>query len=180
MKWIAFIILPIIMFVLAGCDKSETNTPEDVIVYEEINKTIVLPGSDSITGTCYPLAFEFLEEEQSGFIPIINTHFNFLNCDGYNNIMADTLSRKVIVMDENTLISQDASWAGVQNLSLQDFAGKGEKYLGYRSCFFPEGVDQYRFGWIKIKLSSNNDTLTIISRADNRTNNKAIAAGQLE
>lgn len=174
------ILIAVITISVFSCSKDKTEDPANVIVFKEINKTIISPGVDSISGTCKDLRFEIITNSQSENIIILTTNSSLILCDGSSNIMADTITSKVLVLDEQTQISNEESWAGVRDLSLDDFAGLGEKYIGYRSCFFPEGIDQYRFGWIKIKLSPNKDTLTIISRADNQTINKAIAAGQVE
>ncbi len=169
-----------ILLISTSCEKDESGNSKDVIVFKEINKTVVDTGIDSITGTCKDLRFELFLNDQSENLAMLTTNTGLINCDGFNSIMADTVSAKVLVLDEQMPISAEASWAGVHDLSLEDFAGLGEKYIGYRSCFYPEGVNQYRFGWINIKLSSTKDTLTIISRADNQTINKYIIAGKME
>jgi len=42
------------------------------------------------------------------------------------------------------------------------------------------GVDNYKYKWLKIKLSEKEDTLKIISVGINRTENCCIKAGQTE
>ena len=168
------------MLISTSCGKDESENSKDVIVFENINKTVVSTQIDSIGGTCKDLRFEMIINDQMEHLAILNTNTSLIDCDGSNSIMADTASGKVLVLDEQASISTEGGWAGVRDLNLEDFAGLGEKYIGYRSCFFPEGVNQYRFGWVKIKLSPNKDTLTIISRADNQTINKSIMAGKME
>lgn len=180
MKWNAFAFLSILILAATSCDKSETNEAADNIVFTEINKTIVASGIDSIPGTCKYLLFELAENGQSQHHASLSMNSQLILCDGYSSVLADTLSGKVSVLDDQALISADAAWAGVLDLSLEDFAGKGEKYIAYRSCFFPDGVSKYHFGWIKIRVSSQSDSLFILNRADNHTNGKAILAGQTE
>lgn len=180
MRPIAFILFFAILITVSSCGKDEAQEPKDVIVFEEINKTIISSGIDSISGTCRDLLFEMEVDDQMQNLVSLNTDTSQLCCDGFNSILADPLSSKVLVLDNETLISSSASWVDVRQLSLDDFAGKGEMYVGYRACFYPEGTYNYRFAWIKIRVSPNNDTLTIISRADNKTNNKSIYSGQVE
>ena len=165
---------------MAGCNKAGTDELNDNIIFEDVNKTIVSPEQDSISGICKYLIFEIMPDDQMEYSSTLKINDDLICCDGYNSILTDSDTEKVVPLDEHINISQDANWSGIHDLSLNDFAGKGEKYIGYRSCFYPDGTNNYHFGWIKINLSANKDTLTIISRATNYTNNKAAHTGQIE
>jgi hypothetical protein len=83
------------------------------------------------------------------------------------------------VLDSNVLIPQEGNWHGTSTgLSLDNFAGKGQKFLGYRAYYYPDGVIAFRNGWIKIELSPNHDTLKVMSRATNLSYNQPILTGQ--
>lgn len=135
--------------------------------------------NDSISGTCKDLIFEINSNNQIEFSSILRINSSHILCDGYNSIIANSNTENVLPLNVEFEISETSKWIRLQNLNLDDFAGKGEKYIGYRSCFFPEGIDNFNYGWIKINLSTNKDTLSIISRATNHTNYKSIKTGQL-
>lgn len=137
--------------------------------------------SDSITGVCKHLIFEISSENQtepSAFFKI-NTNTDLICCGGYNSVLTDSNAENLIPLNENFDITENLNWNVIDDLKLDDFAGNGEKYIAYRLCFFPDGIEQFKFGWIKISLSINKDTLTIISRATNQTNNLPIKTGQM-
>ena len=180
MKQSALFLLVVIFTLVAGCNKAGTDELNDNIIFKDFNKTIVSPEQDSISGTCKHLIFEIMVNAQMEYSSTLKINDELICCDGYNSILTDSDTEKVVPLDEHINISQDANWTGIHDLSLNDFAGKGEKYIGYRSCFYPDGTSNYHFGWIKIKLSANKDTLTIISGATNYTNNKSMKTGQIE
>jgi hypothetical protein len=177
MKKITIIFLTLIFASAMSCKKTET--VNDNIDFETLNKTIVVQNNDSISGTCKDLIFEINSNNQIDFYSVLGINGNLIDCDGYNSILTNPDTEQVLPLDEGLIISEASNWTGIQDLSLDDFAGMGEKYIGYRSCFYPEGIDNFRYGWIKVNLSTNKDTLSIISRATNHTNHKSIKAGQV-
>jgi len=180
MKQSVLFLLTIIFILVASCNKAETDEINDNIIFKNFNKTIISQEQDSISGTCKSLIFEIRVDAQMEYSSTLKINDELICCDGYNSIITDSDTEIVIPLDEHINISQDANWIGIHDLSLDDFAGKGEKYIGYRSCFYPDGINNYHFGWIKIKLSANKDSLTIISRATNFTSNKTMQTGQIE
>jgi len=164
---------------LFSCDKTE-NLPEDNIIFKSINKTITELVNDSIDGTCKNLIFEIIELNQSQNTAIIRLNNEMIECDGFSNILANSNTGNALPLDENQKISEIDNWDNSNGICLDNFAGKGEKYIGYRSGFFPSGVTNYNYGWIKIDLSSDKKILKIINRATNYTENKYIKAGQTE
>ena len=174
-------VIVIIAGLFCSCDKEEL--PADRIFYTPINKTITLSNPDSIEGVCYDIIFEIIETDASGITVMTRLDFDpDLLCNGFNEIIAAVENGDVLILGENQLISEDDNWQGVggHGLCLDNFAGKGEKYIGYRAGFFPSGVTDYNYGWIKIELSANKDTLKIIDRATNYTENKGIKTGQMK
>jgi len=162
-----------------SCNKSEV-LPADSIISTEINKTITLSNPDSIVGTCKNLIFEIKETKLSENTVIIRLNDELITCDGFSNILANTATGDALPLNENQEISEKDNWGSSNGICLDDFAGKGEKYIGYRSGVFASGVTNYNYGWIKIELSSDKKILKIIDRATNYTDNKFIKTGQIE
>lgn len=170
--------LAISIFSFISCDKTETPQTPDDIIYTEINKTIYKYSFDSISGTCYDLVFEIAEDRQQVFMGVLKQNFNHdLCCDGSNSILVD-YNGQVVNLNENHEIKDHDNWTSFFDLSLDNFAGQGEKYIAYRSHSYGDGNDHYRYGWIKIELSPKQDTLKIISRATNQTEGFPILTGQ--
>lgn len=175
-KIIFLIALTISMF---SCEKTE-DLPEskDNIIFKSINKTITELANDSIIGTCKNLIFEINKLSQSEYTAIIRLNNEMIYCDGFSNILANSNNGDALLLDENRKILETDNWGTSNGICLDDFAGRGEKYIGYRSGFFPSGVTNYNYGWIKIELSSDKRTLKIIDRATNYAENQPIMTGQ--
>lgn len=180
MKKVFIGILLLLFTVMISCNKTSSFDEDDQIVFEEINKTITYSNIDSIPGTCKDLIFFIKDDREAMYDAVIKINNTLLSCDGFNNILVAPTSGDVLVLDSETKITQSNEWTGIHDLDLEEFAGQGEKFIGYRSGFFPEGVTNYHYGWIKIKLSENKDTLEIISRATNYKDNRSIYSGQFE
>jgi len=180
MKTLKFLYAVVILSGLFfSCNKSE-DLPPDNIIFTEINKTITLSNPDSILGTCKDLIFEIKETNSFENTVLIRLNDDLILCDGFNNILSNSDNGDVLTLDENQKVSENDNWKSADGICLDEFAGKGEKYIGYRSGFFPSGVTNYNYGWIKIELSSDKKTLKIIDRATNYTENKYIQTGQIE
>lgn len=176
LKAIVFMLLVISSF---SCEK-EDDLPEDDIKYTPINKMISELELDSINGTCRDLIFEIRKLGQDEYSAYIIERDDMIACDGFNNILINTSRDHVIPLDGNQVISDSPQWDFPIEICLDKFAGEGEKYIGYRSGFFPSGDVNFRYGWIKIELSSDKKKLTLIERATNMTVNTQIKAGQKE
>ncbi len=179
MKEIKLLYVIAIVELLSSCNKSD-DLPDDNIIFTEINKSITFSNPDSIRGTCKDLIFEIKETNSSEITVLIRLNDELIDCNGFNNILANSASGEVLILDENQKVSENDNWDNANAICLNEFAGKGEKYIGYRSGFFPSGVTNYRYGWIKIELSSDKRTLKLINRATNYTVNKFIKTGQIE
>jgi len=164
-----------------SCDKTEPEIVIDDILFEQINKTILVHESDSRTGICKALIFEITSENQTepSAILKINSNTDLICCGGYNSVLTDSNAENVIPLNDSFDIAENLNWNGINDLNLDGFAGNGEKYIAYRVCYLPDGIEKFKFGWIKIRLSINKDTLTIISRATNQSNNLPIKTGQM-
>ena len=180
MRQLPLFLFVIILVSLISCNKTESEKRNDIINFENINKSIVKYEFDSISGTCKNMIFEVISGNQMDFSAILRINSELILCDGYNSILTNSNTGKVVPLNEDFVISETSDWTGIHDLSLDDFAGEGEKYIGYRSCFFPSGIDNFNYGWVKIRLSINKDTLSIISRATNYSNYKSIKAGQIK
>jgi len=179
MKNNILIIVLILSALLLSCKKSDTSNPGNNIVFEQINKTIIVPSSDTISGACRKLIFELPANPPNGGKAILTENNGIMECDGFNSFLVDAQNQNVIVLDENVLVSSNGNWYETNTgLILNDFEGKGGKYIGYRAYFYPDGVIAFRYGWIKIELTPNHDTLQVISRATNLSYNQPIMTGQ--
>ncbi len=179
MKTLKLFYVITIVSLLFSCSKPN-NLPDDNIIFTEINKTITVSTIDSISGTCKNLIFEIKETDSSENTAIIKLSDELILCDGFSNIIADSNGENVSPLDADQKISKNGNWIYPDDICLDKFAGKGEKYIGYRSGGYPSGITNYHYGWIKIELSSDKKTLRIIERATNQTENKYIKAGQME
>ncbi|MEA2041406.1 MAG: hypothetical protein U9N85_02485 [Bacteroidota bacterium] len=179
MKNLNLLIGIVITGLFFSCNKTE-DLPADRIMFVELDKIITFSNPDSICGTCKDLIFEIEKINSSENTAIVKLNDKMIDCDGFDNIRADSDNGNVLLFDVNKVISENGNWKNVNGICLDEFAGKGEKYIGYRSGFYPSGFTNYNYGWIKIELSSDKKTLKIIDRATNYTENKFIKAGQTE
>jgi len=174
-KGIIFIAITII-WTISACTKTD-DSPADDITYTKINKTITLSNADSIDGACKKLIFEIIKTRQAEKTSIIKVNKESLVCDAFSNIVTIPGNNSASVLNENQEISDNDNWKSVNGICLDEFAGKGEKYIGFREGFYPSGVTNYHYGWIRIELSADKSILKIIDRATNNTENKFIKAG---
>ncbi|MDD4604102.1 MAG: hypothetical protein PHF97_09885 [Bacteroidales bacterium] len=169
----------IISSLFIGCKKSDTTNPSSNIVFEQINKTIVFPSADTISGACRKLIFELPVNPPNSGKAILKENGGIMQCDGFNSFLVDAQNTNVIVLNENVLVPSDGNWHETNTgLILNNFEGRGRKFIGYRAYYYPDGVLSFRYGWIKIELSPNRDTLKVISRATNLSYNQPILTGQ--
>lgn len=171
--------LCLLFLVTAACTKSDDN-PDAVIDLKNIDKTITFTHQDSIEGTCKYTRFKIMMTEFGNHSPQVDINLPApdLMCDGFNSILADPVTSLVLVMKEGNPIYKHEAWISKNNLRLDNFAGRGEKFIGYRDVFFPTGEFQYRYGWIKVYVSADMDTIRIINMATNTTTGQMILAGQ--
>lgn len=180
MKMKLFVSILLIVAVITGCKKSDEVDTTDNIVYKKFDKIVTLNNQDSIPGACKALVFEIINNREPYYSGVLKVNNSMIACDGYNSILTYPGSQTVIPLEDNYLISGESTWSDINNLNLNDFAELDGKYIGYRSCVFPEGTNIYNYGWIKIKLSKDKDVLTIVDQAINGTDNNSIKTGQVQ
>jgi len=172
--------LILILLIGISCKKNKTENQQNAdIILTQINKSIIGVGEDSISGFCKAIIFEISSYSPTKFNAQLTENTSLNLCDGFNTLVLDS-SNYTHLFNENELISSGNTWGAIKNINLANFAGKGEKYLGFKLCSFPSGILFYHFGWIKIDLSKNCDTLNIISQAINYADNQSIRAGQMK
>jgi len=175
------IILTTIAFflVMGSCKKNHVPIP-DYISYREINKLIIASESDSIDDSCVSMVFYFLKDSDSSYhINIRHDRTNAI-CDAYYSLKTDPQTEFITPLEKNANIFNDSFWYSSNFLSLDNFSGAGERYIGYRECANHSGDDLFYYGWIKVKVSQNNDSILIISRATNLAEGNSILAGQTD
>ena len=168
------IYLIVLVFIITACEDRDHPKP-DYIVYTEINDTVNVSESDTLYND---LIFNISNDSDGLHAYIINFDYtDMLGVFYYSFLIVDDKDA-ILILNKNDTINSSKEWkTGVKKLYLDQFAGKGEKYIGY--CDRTD-VPQYCYGWIKISLSTDKKTLLIISRAINKAKENAILAGQME
>ncbi len=179
MKKVLIVASVLIALVLSSC-KKESVLPKDDIYYTEINKTVTKGGVDSIPAVCgcyYVIQIDTTNALHQQVV-MFNSSEEYVLCDAHDEL-AVWGNNVAHLFTMNESISSDAAWS-INAVYLDGFAGKGEQYIGYRLITFPSGEYEYYYGWIKIKLSEDKNTLQIIGKAVNHTDGNPIKAGQME
>ncbi len=178
MKKVLIVASVLIVLVLSSC-KKESVLPKDDIYYTEINKTVTKGGADSIPAVLGYYVFQIdttsaLHQQ----VVMFKSFDELVLCDAFDEL-AVWGNNVAHLFTMNESIFSDATWSE-NAVYLDGFAGKGEQYIGYRVNSFPGGEYEYYYGWIKIKLSEDKNTLQIIGKAGNHTEGNPIKAGQRE
>ena len=137
-KKLMMLLILILLFGFIGCKKDKTKI-QDNIFFNDISKVIIGSGVDSIQGTCKDLIFEIISDNQIDFTSILRINSEYIICDGYNSVITNSGTKKVSPINNGFVISETSNWSKVYDLNLDDFAGQGEKFIGYRSCEYPSG-----------------------------------------
>jgi hypothetical protein len=179
MKSLTFLFVVLIFAVFTACNKTSDECPAPEIVVSQIGKTVTVSHPDSISGTCKAVVFVVKQIDNLKTSAFIMETPYVISCDGYNQVIVNN-NGNVAVLKENQKIDDTSEWKDITKISLCDLAGKGECYIGLRDVFYPGGVDNYKYRWLKIELSEKEDTLKIISSGTNQTENCCIKTGQME
>jgi len=173
MKKYFFLIIVILIFLQYKCKKSTSNSEPDNIHSWNINKSLVNKSVDTIDLTVYEIY-----KMNDSFVAKLS--FPRIICDCSLSYLTDSKNGNILALKENETISENNNWDVnlSNNFNLYNFKGKRELYIGYRNLYFPDGISHYCYGWIKICLSANCDTLRIIEAAINFTENGKIITGQ--
>lgn len=180
-----FVLSIISVFLITSCkkdndDKNEDKSTDNIEVYD-INENIGIDESLTVTQTCPDMVFsiegslkQVLHCEMSG---------DPFGCDGGGLRVIVDENGDVKKMNEGDIISSSASYESVDkysNLSLENFSGQGEKYIGFASSqITSEGVTN-SYGWLKIELNGLASNLKIHAMAVNHVVGNPIKAGQSE
>ena len=164
----------------SSCKKKDNNNEvKNDIATTSLNKVLIHEGVDTLNNVTI---FEIYKVNDS-----LHARIKFQRPlpvgDGGINYLMNHMTADIIALTYGTSISANNSWTdttATNSYSLVNFKGKGDQYIGVRNFFFPEGVTHYTFGWLKINLSANSDTLKIIESATNTTENLPILAGQIK
>jgi hypothetical protein len=167
-----------IVFTITACEDRYHPKP-DYIVYSEINDTVTISDSYNIFNYAYFTVGELNNGNTRSFlhfiapdpIPIgVTASYYFL----INN-------NQFVVLNEGDTISSEMYFSSKDTVYLDNFAGKGKKYIAYKmENHISAGSIYHNYGWIKVSLSGDNKTLHIIGRAINESKENAILAGQME
>lgn len=169
-----FIYLITIVFIITACEPPYHPRP-DYITYYEINQTI--GASESYTldnGIIFKIDTNEYNEVSAYILKQSYSSYG----DGSTKVLVN-YNNQINMLNKDYSITSSNHYGSSVKISLEQFAGKGEKYIGYRHQSPPLGNDYY-YGWIKISLSADKKTLHIISIAINYTENNPILAGQMK
>ena len=178
----------LLIFTQLSCEtdiKQDRVTEYDQINYQFINKSLNGVSKDSVDIACFPIIFEIERNTDTSSPDSLLALIKYPsplpvgNCGiEYFNLKTNNLKSLSI----NNIISQYSQWVVFLEypLSLSDFKGKGEKFIGFRissASPYPNHLD-YLYGWIKIDLNLDCKNLKIIDFGINSTKNKSILTGQ--
>lgn len=165
----------IIVIFFTACEKPPHPKP-DYIISQEINKTITVSQNDTVLRN---VIFTVADNDTDGIHAYICVEKDS-NAIGQGNSDFLINGDKIIVLNQNDTISSTSigTWGNKEKLYIDSFAGKGEKYIGFR--LGPTYPHFHFYYWIKISLSADKKILKIVSMAYNDTEDNAILAGQME
>ncbi|MBP7102610.1 MAG: hypothetical protein PHC83_03880 [Bacteroidales bacterium] len=168
------IYLIVLVFIITACEPPYHPKP-DYITFYKINHTIGVSESYTLdNGMIFKIDMNEYNEVSASILKQKYSSYG----DGYTKVLVN-YNNQIFMLNEDYSITSSNHWGSSAKISLEQFAGKGEKYIGYRHQSPPLGNDYY-YGWIKISLSADKKTLHIISNAINYTENNPILAGQMK
>lgn len=179
MKNLILILFAVSIFTSCKKDDEKKETFPDNIKVTEINKTAGVNESIEMTITCSDLSFYIHSYTNKQVYQCGLEATGIGVCDAGVQTLIDAKG-DLLELDKGDIVSGNNYWAGIPNdgLSLNHFAGKGEKYIGICLHSFSSGESEYRYGWLKLELSGTASSLKIDSYALNQTEGNSITAGQ--
>ncbi len=178
MKTKKLIYLIAIVCMLTACKDREHPKP-DYITYYEINDTVTLSENYNIYNYAYFTVGELNDGNTRSFLQYIVPDTIPLGITNSYDLLIN--NNQFIVLNEGDTISSKKYFSSKDTVYLDNFAGKGEKYIG---CVMENAIGggsiYHCYGWIKISLSADKKTLHIIGRAINDSKENSILAGQME
>lgn len=174
------IITAIISGIFLPSCKDKIELPEDEIIYSEINKIVTVANSDSVITTRIALVFKIdtcKDNNNNKQVAVYRIVDSLAVGDGYEQISTSD-DKATYMFNKSDIIPGNNLWAD-DFAYLDNFAGKGEKFIGYRAVATYNGL-MYYYSWIKVELSADKSQLRIISMADNLVEGNPIKAGQVE
>lgn len=177
MKQPIFSILTLLILTFySSCKKSETDA--DNISTYKINEVLYGESVDTINelSTVFEIykVGDSLRAKLCFPVPLMIS-------DGGCTYLKDSKTGNIIALKSGEIISDKENWndkIASSSFSLINFIGKSEMYIGTKGSVYLDGTMNIHYGWLKIYLSSNCDTLKIIDGATNLTNGNSINAGQ--
>lgn len=171
--WLVFLGFTV-LFTIA-CKKDNANN----IYYQVVNRTLINNEQDTLLGNCNPYIIALIPSTKSAIL----YHFGTLlgsTCE--SSIVVNSSTPPSALLTVNTLISSNSTFNTLDTISLNDFMGKGNMYIGIMQSIYDESgssliLDKY-YSWVEINYNTGGDTLKVISFAENNNVGNAIKAGQ--
>ncbi|MDD4209713.1 MAG: hypothetical protein PHI52_05170 [Bacteroidales bacterium] len=171
------IYLIVLVFIITACEDRDHPKP-DYIMYYEINDTVEILNSYNIFNYAYFAISETNDGNKSFLHYIIPDTIPEGITDSYDFLINNN---QFVLLNEGDTISSKRYFSSKDTVYLDNFAGKGKKYIGYMMQNYISGGSIYHcYGWIKVSLSADKKLLHIIGRAINESKENAILAGQME
>ncbi len=177
----------LIIVALTDCStkKNEVTEVPDAIAHSSLDKTIGGISRDSVNISCYPVVFEIYRNNDTISHDTLSVRIvrnkSAVPDDCTRSFLCNETQGQALPLSQDEMISDAGTWGSMDgSYDLGAFRGAGEKFIGIVTETVSNNVLSKQFGWIRIRLSSKNDTLKIIDWAYNSTAYKSIKAGQVE
>lgn len=178
MNPLKFIICLSLVLFITACEDRDHPKP-DYIVYYEINDTVAMFDSYNIFIYTYFTVNETNDGNTKSFLHYIIPNEIGIGITVSYDFLID--NNQFVLLNEGDAISSVKVYSTKDTVYLDEFAGKGEKYIGYKMENHIGGGSLYHcYGWIKVSLSADKKKLHIIGKAINESKENAILAGQMK
>jgi hypothetical protein len=173
-----FISLMIFISVISTISCSKQESISDNISVENFNKNVCCTSPDSITGACRYLVFTITIDDVQKATTMMHMNNSDYYCDAHSEVLVQPDTKRLKHLLADITVNSEGNWIPVNNICMDDFAGKGLKYAGYRIADYSSGDVIYYYGWIGIEVDFNKQKIAIADRGTNLTLNRPIRTRQ--
>lgn len=167
-----------VIIMVCSCSEKEIKTRQ--INYENFNKVVTATTLDSVAGSCRFLVFSVIKSNGGAATAEISVNSAGYYCDASSEILAAPNTTDALPLNEDVQVNEQGYWISISRINLNNFAGLGVKYAGYRVADYSTGVLIYYYGWIGIEVDTNMQFINIKDRAIALDAGKPIRTGQIE
>ncbi|NVO20833.1 MAG: hypothetical protein HXX13_14120 [Bacteroidetes bacterium] len=178
MKKLLTVSMAFTLLMLLSCSKSDRYNSS--ILVSEISK--VLPSQERLYVPTMGNYLKFVTEGDSlfGFYTVLSQDICLACNQSYQEVLIEFGSDEVLALPVNALIGRMGTWKRPDVLRLDNFAGKGSMYIGFRTNVNNTADESHwTYGWIRIELTQDKINLEVMQSAINLKTNEGIEAGQV-